>query len=462
MDGQVFAFGGSIHGQCGNAIRRTGTAPPKKVEGLSDLTVIQVAAGGSHSMALTTGGRVFTWGAGCDGELGLGQAVPAQLKPRLLGDLDFVAIEAGQEWETQQKGAVAFVGGATTTAGSLTPSPLPGLPKITKIFAGPSYCAAISSSGHLYTWGSNDIGQLGIPTPQNIPLKDNYTATPPRTSTIRDLNVRTFDSSHNVLLPTRVDAVNDLFIRDLACGPNHLCCIGEDRTPEQWKMVIGRTLYEVQEEQRLRKLHRARNALIHKIQADPEDGGVTEGTTTQTDVDESSEGLTTSASLDVIASPLSEGKLSMTKEFSSVRFPMMLPETPSGASLSTATDVATPATMASDDAGSRPLTLSSELASISTARDYSNAMTNTDPDAPDVAASLPGLDSKSPHISGKRRRFSLPRMLRRLSGRLKEDRAVTVTSDNDATTSAVTSQRSLNTFAGRSSGRRQRNKRNSL
>jgi len=378
-NGQVYCWGASNHGQCGTVMRRSGVLPPRKIEGLSDLVVTQVAAAGNHTVLLTNGGRVFCWGGGTEGELGLGHATLCQVKPKMVSELDFVAIMAGQEWKLQQKQLLQAA--TTSTAGATTTSPptskgtgphvLSSVPKITKIFAGPSYSAAISSSGHVYTWGSNDAGQMGIPTPRSLPLKDNSVAVPPKTSTCRDLHVCTFDSRHNVLLPVRVDLAHDMYVNQVACGPNHMWFIGNDRTDEQDRMSVGRTLYEVQEDQRLNKMHRARDSLLSKLHAQAEEGA-TEGTTTQTDNEDPPE---------------------VEMQSPTAYIADTLPTTPSTTAFTTSRNplgrLGTPSTL-------EPLTPTSVAFSESTS-----------------LAATPS-DMTSPR-SGRRRRFSLPRMFRRLS-----------------------------------------------
>jgi hypothetical protein len=112
-----------------------------------------------------------------------GVAVPAQLTPRLIGDLDFCAILAGQEWKSQirqqllqqqsanqpatkadaddplapTKAPIATFTTEPVGAGAWSASTslqLSQVPVITKVACGPSYSAAISSSGHVYVWGS--------------------------------------------------------------------------------------------------------------------------------------------------------------------------------------------------------------------------------------------------------------------------------------------------------------------
>ncbi|GKY94328.1 hypothetical protein MPSEU_000398600 [Mayamaea pseudoterrestris] len=291
--GSVYCWGSSQHGQCGNVVRRSGIVPARRVQGISDLKIAQVSCGADHTMALSTGGRVFCWGGGTEGQLGLGQMVHAQVKPRQVEELDFVAIAAGREWKQQQRSGSTKLDNDeiddNNTKGSSSPQHLLSqLPTITKIFAGPFYSAALSSSGHLYNWGSNDAFQAGIPRPMNLPMKDNLNnpCAPTTTSTLREVHCCTFDSDHNILLPTRVDAARDMFVNDMIGGPNHMWVWGSERTPEQDDMVVGQTSYEVQERQKLRKQNRVQNSLLSKVHGLCIEDGWTEETTTQTDNEE--------------------------------------------------------------------------------------------------------------------------------------------------------------------------------
>ena len=260
---QVYSWGSSLYGQCGHAIRRS-PQPPRLVEGMRDLNVAKIAAGGNHSLALSVGGRLFSWGQHTEGQLGLGPACLAQPKPRLVSELDFVAIVAGQEWRAQKNAAASSSptpsGGVLTSVSSSFESPLKIIPRIVDIYAGPSYSIAVSSSGHAYGFGSNDTGQLGLPTPAKLPLRDNSSPASSLTqssqgesakSHIRsqDVHVQTFDSHHNVLLPTRVDQlVETLRIRTVACGPNHVWFFGDEPNENDHgttAATVGKTLHEV-------------------------------------------------------------------------------------------------------------------------------------------------------------------------------------------------------------------------
>lgn len=69
--GKVYTMGSSVHGQLGNpqAKDKSITIVEGKVKGEF---VKEISSGSYHIAALTSGGRVYTWGKGANGQLGLG------------------------------------------------------------------------------------------------------------------------------------------------------------------------------------------------------------------------------------------------------------------------------------------------------------------------------------------------------------------------------------------------------
>jgi len=131
VDGSVWAWGYGSNGQLGNGGRYSSPTPVQVVHNgicepactpppLVPLTSIRVTAGGGqHSVALETGGRVWTWGDGTYGQLGLGyQAVV------VLPDL------------------VSIAG-------------------VVRVAAGSTHTLALQGDGSVWSWGSNALGQLG-------------------------------------------------------------------------------------------------------------------------------------------------------------------------------------------------------------------------------------------------------------------------------------------------------------
>ena len=241
---QIYCWGSTLHGQCGNVVRKTPVSP-HLVEGLAELGFAKISVAGNHTLALTTGGRLFSWGDNSEGQLGHSVACPAQPRAKQVQDLDFVAVAAMHELKrpvTDQKELYDL---------KRESQHLKSLPKIVDIFAGAAYSVAKTSAGHIYCFGSNDVGQLGIPVPRQLPVHDNTNA-PERNATVREMDIQVFDSRHILLLPVRNQVVDELFVETVACGPNHLWCIGRRRTEAERQMLPARTLQEVKQQMNIK------------------------------------------------------------------------------------------------------------------------------------------------------------------------------------------------------------------
>ncbi|CAB9529356.1 RCC1 and BTB domain-containing protein 2 [Seminavis robusta] len=272
---QVYCWGASHYGQCasnsGNSIRtskytRNTTALPRLVNALQDCQVIDVAAGDRHTLALTHGGRVFSWGAGGEGQLAIFPPIVATPKPRLIQDLDFVAIAASEMQAQARILAIAAAdpnnhnvqNDATTKAQfeAEAAHTLASIPTITSVHAAGCSSFALSSNGHVYAWGCNDAKNLGLPVPptNSLPYWEmGMTPAPPNNQ--RLLEVRTFDSQHNVLLPRRLESLMNVNVEQCIMGPSHSWFVGDARPPtdrgakngSSGAIVVGRTLYEVEQ-----------------------------------------------------------------------------------------------------------------------------------------------------------------------------------------------------------------------
>jgi hypothetical protein len=82
--GVIWSFGDGDFGKLGHG-GSGNEAVPRLIEALNHVVVKQMAAGYAHSMVLTRGGGVFTWGFGATGKLGHGNMYSLHVPKRVEG-----------------------------------------------------------------------------------------------------------------------------------------------------------------------------------------------------------------------------------------------------------------------------------------------------------------------------------------------------------------------------------------
>ena len=96
-DGAVWSWGWGNSGRLGHGDQQRQLLP-KKVEAFAGRRVVAVSAGGNHNLALTASGAVWSWGNGDYGTLGHGDQ-QNQLLPKKIeafADQRVVAVSAGR------------------------------------------------------------------------------------------------------------------------------------------------------------------------------------------------------------------------------------------------------------------------------------------------------------------------------------------------------------------------------
>ena len=188
--GQLYAFGDNQYGQLGSATNNGTTTPNPTLTlvGLPGQTgpVAQVAAGFTHSLAVTSTGQLYAFGENYYGQLGIatntgttnanppgaggvagsdrpGGAGRRGVYPQSGGDLDRAAVRV---WRKRVRGAGQH---DQQRHDQREPDPaLVGLPgqtgPVVQVAAGASHSLAVTSTGQLYAFGDNQYGQLGSTT----------------------------------------------------------------------------------------------------------------------------------------------------------------------------------------------------------------------------------------------------------------------------------------------------------
>lgn len=187
-DGAVFAWGVNTNGQLGDGTTTQRTTPVRVTDstGAGNLTgITAISAGAYHSVALQSGGYVWSWGLNNNGQLGNNtfnqSLLPVEaLNASGVGFLSGItAIVAGADHDVALKGSAVWVWGygwwGQLGNGSGLDVKLPVQPNVstaTAIGAGVTHTILVQSDGNVYDFGNNNTGALGnnTTTSSNVPV----------------------------------------------------------------------------------------------------------------------------------------------------------------------------------------------------------------------------------------------------------------------------------------------------
>ncbi|XP_072838275.2 RCC1 domain-containing protein 1 [Pogona vitticeps] len=157
--GALFSWGGGRHGQLGHGDLES-RPEPQPVEALQGVPSVEVAAGGWHSAALGETGDLYLWGWNESGQL----ALPSKtLSEDQAATRTAEAGRGDSEQNLDQQEVVQDTHQATFISIQAFPAlvEMPHGEEISKISCGSRHTAAVTCTGHLYTWGWGKYGQLG-------------------------------------------------------------------------------------------------------------------------------------------------------------------------------------------------------------------------------------------------------------------------------------------------------------
>ena len=184
---RVFSFGDNTYGQLGVGSVGTKQDTESVIESAKPLfieyfekvnqSIIQIACGSNHCVALSRSGDVYSWGDGRCGQLG-SNVLSLQILPQCI----------------------------------------PHLPVIGYIACGPQNGAAVSKTGSLYQWGDRQA------IPSALKVMDSMT----ECEDVEDIeNVENLENLQNVDHENQSRNVKELKVRKVAMGMAHSLCLTE-------------------------------------------------------------------------------------------------------------------------------------------------------------------------------------------------------------------------------------------
>ena len=198
-DGRLLAWGKNPSGWLGTTTQaqmetlaswspnESNTPLPQSVR----FDAVDVSSGDDHSLALTRDGSVYAWGAGTDGQLGIGPMPVIQFRTRTPAPMRFMPVPV----RVPDLGAVkaiagrrpAFAGapqgrhrprlglqpdgevGDGTTMNGDRPTLVLGVRDAIAIAASPALSLALLANGTVMTWGGGNNNEKAEPTPKAVP-----------------------------------------------------------------------------------------------------------------------------------------------------------------------------------------------------------------------------------------------------------------------------------------------------
>ncbi len=167
-DGTVFCWGSNASGQLGDSTKNPRAEP---VRVASTLRFVSIGSGRDHTCAVTPDHDAYCWGKNSSGQAGIGVASEAVVAPQKVEtNAQLRTIAAGLSHTCAlSTGGTAYCWGRNnygqlgdgTVNTHTRPVPVQGAGALVALFPGASHTCGVNSGSETFCWGYNVDGQLG-------------------------------------------------------------------------------------------------------------------------------------------------------------------------------------------------------------------------------------------------------------------------------------------------------------
>ena len=175
-DGDLYMWGNNDYGQLGvytNVDRNAPVLVNNSTTALPAKSVKYVALGSGHSAAITKDGSLYMWGRNDDGQLGDGTTTDRYTPIKIMENVAAVSLGYYHSAAITKDGSLYMWGynrKGQLANGSTTnrSTPVKMMENVAAVSLGCWHSAAITKDGSLYMWGYNGYGQLGNGTTNSL------------------------------------------------------------------------------------------------------------------------------------------------------------------------------------------------------------------------------------------------------------------------------------------------------
>ena len=190
-EGRLYSWGDGDFGKLGHG-DRSQQLVPKLMNFLLPYTITNFHTGPKHGAAVTSEGKLYVWGEGDDGRIGNGSS-STQETPTLIALEDVCDVSCGSDftialtnngrqvwsWGCNSYGQLGVGNDENASVPKSIEFPFEVKPFI-KVVTGDSFTGLLSSDGKVYTFGNGEYGSLGltdicsVETPKQVDLPGHF------------------------------------------------------------------------------------------------------------------------------------------------------------------------------------------------------------------------------------------------------------------------------------------------